>query len=117
MELVRLTSSGTEAVMSAVRLARAHTGRDLIVKFSGCYHGHVDSLLVAAGSGAATLGNPDSAGVPRAWASTTLNLPYNDWGGGPARLPLGPDDSGCDRRAGGGNMGVVAPAFSRDCAS
>lgn len=78
MELVRLTSSGTEAVMSAVRVARAFTGRDIIVKFNGCYHGHVDSLLVQAGSGATTLGAPDSAGVPAAWAATTLSLPYND---------------------------------------
>ncbi len=78
LERVRLTSSGTEAVMSALRVARAATSRDLIVKFSGCYHGHVDSLLVQAGSGATTLGVPDSAGVPAAWARTTLTLPYND---------------------------------------
>lgn len=78
LELVRLTSSGTEAVMSAIRVARAFTKRDLVVKFAGCYHGHVDSLLVAAGSGALTLGTPDSAGVPAAWAKTTLTLPYND---------------------------------------
>ncbi len=78
MERLRLTSSGTEAVMSALRAARAWTKRDLIVKFTGCYHGHVDNLLVAAGSGAATLGRPDSAGVPKAWAKTTLLLPYND---------------------------------------
>lgn len=78
MQKVRLTSSGTEAVMSALRAARAFTGRDLVVKFIGCYHGHTDSLLVAAGSGAMTLGAPDSAGVPAAWAKTTLLLPYND---------------------------------------
>jgi glutamate-1-semialdehyde 2,1-aminomutase len=78
LELVRLTSSGTEAVMSAVRAARAFTKRDVIIKFNGCYHGHVDSLLVQAGSGALTLGAPDSAGVPKAWAATTLSLPYND---------------------------------------
>lgn len=78
MERVRLTSSGTEAVMSALRVARAWTRRDWIVKFQGCYHGHADSLLVAAGSGALTLGRPDSAGVPAAWARTTLVLPYND---------------------------------------
>ncbi len=76
--LVRLTSSGTEAVMSALRAARAFTKRELVIKFTGCYHGHVDSLLVAAGSGALTLGTPDSAGVPDAWAKTTLTLPYND---------------------------------------
>ena len=78
MERLRFVSSGTEAVMSALRLARAFTGRELVVKFVGGYHGHVDSLLVAAGSGAATLGRPDSAGVPAAWAKTTLCLPYND---------------------------------------
>jgi glutamate-1-semialdehyde 2,1-aminomutase len=80
MERVRLTSSGTEAVMSSLRLARAFTGRELVVKFIGGYHGHVDSLLVAAGSGAAALGRPDSAGVPRAWARTTLLAQYNDSG-------------------------------------
>jgi glutamate-1-semialdehyde 2,1-aminomutase len=78
MQKVRMTSSGTEAVMSAMRVARAYTKRDLVIKFAGNYHGHVDSLLVAAGSGAATLGRPDSAGVPKAWAKTTLVLPYND---------------------------------------
>ncbi len=78
MERVRLTSSGTEAVMSALRVARAWTKRDWTVKFQGCYHGHADSLLVAAGSGALTLGRPDSAGVPASWAKTTLVLPYND---------------------------------------
>jgi len=78
MQRVRFTSSGTEAVMSAMRVERAYTGRDLVLKFVGGYHGHVDSLLVAAGSGATTLGRPDSAGVPAAWAKTTLLLPYND---------------------------------------
>ena len=78
VELVRFVNSGTEAVMSAIRLARAATGRTKIVKFLGCYHGHVDSLLVAAGSGAATFGVPDSAGVPRQVAETTLLAPYND---------------------------------------
>ncbi len=78
MDLVRLTSSGTEAVMSALRVARAYTKRDLVIKFAGCYHGHADSLLVAAGSGALTLGAPDSAGVPAAWAKTTITLPYNN---------------------------------------
>jgi glutamate-1-semialdehyde 2,1-aminomutase len=78
IEQVRLVSSGTEAVMSAVRLARAFTGRDLIVKFSGCYHGHADHLLVAAGSGLATFGRPSSAGVPEAFTACTRVLPLDD---------------------------------------
>jgi glutamate-1-semialdehyde 2,1-aminomutase len=77
MEMVRLVSSGTEAAMSALRLARGFTGRDLTVKFEGCYHGHVDSLLVKAGSGMATLGIADTAGVPQAFAETTIALPFN----------------------------------------
>jgi glutamate-1-semialdehyde 2,1-aminomutase len=110
MGLVRLTSSGTEADMSAVRVARAFTGRELIIKFAGCYHGHVDSLLVAAGSGATTLGIPDSAGVPPAWAKTTVTLPYNDadavaaafkkWKGQVAAVIVEPVAA---------NMGVVLP--------
>ncbi|HUN70090.1 MAG TPA: glutamate-1-semialdehyde 2,1-aminomutase, partial [Burkholderiales bacterium] len=78
MEMVRLVSSGTEATMTAIRLARGHTGRSLIVKFEGCYHGHADSLLVKAGSGALTFGNPSSAGVPPETAAHTLVLDYND---------------------------------------
>lgn len=78
LEQVRLVSSGTEAVMSALRLARGFTGRDVIVKFEGCYHGHSDFLLVKAGSGALTFGNPTSAGVPAALAAKTLVLDYND---------------------------------------
>jgi glutamate-1-semialdehyde 2,1-aminomutase len=78
LDLVRLVSSGTEATMTALRLARGYTGRDLIVKFEGCYHGHADSLLVKAGSGALTLGNPSSAGVPAEIAARTLVAPYND---------------------------------------
>ena len=78
IEQVRLVSSGTEAVMSAIRLARAFTGRDLIVKFSGCYHGHADHLLVAAGSGLATFGRPSSAGVPEAFTACTRVLPLDD---------------------------------------
>src|SRR5438105_5585784 len=77
MELVRLVNSGTEATMSAIRVARGFTGRDLTVKFEGCYHGHVDSLLVKAGSGVATLGIADTAGVPNCFAETTIALPYN----------------------------------------
>jgi glutamate-1-semialdehyde 2,1-aminomutase len=78
MERVRLVNSGTEATMSALRLARAATGRDKILKFEGCYHGHGDSLLVKAGSGVATLGLPDSPGVPRALAELTITLPFNN---------------------------------------
>jgi len=77
MGMVRLVNSGTEATMSALRLARGFTGRDLIVKFEGCYHGHVDSLLVKAGSGMATLGIADTAGVPKVFAETTIALPFN----------------------------------------
>ena len=78
MEMVRMVSSGTEATMSAIRLARGYTGRDSIIKFEGCYHGHSDSLLVKAGSGALTQGVPSSAGVPAAFAKHTLTLPFND---------------------------------------
>ena len=78
VEKVRMTSSGTEATMSAIRLARGYTGRERIVKFAGCYHGHVDSLLVSAGSGALTHGRPDSAGVPAALAALTTVVPFND---------------------------------------
>lgn len=78
MELVRLVNSGTEATMSALRVARGFTGRDLTVKFEGCYHGHVDSLLVKAGSGVATLGLPDSPGVPKGFSDTTISLPFNN---------------------------------------
>lgn len=77
MERVRLVNSGTEATMSALRVARGFTGRDLTIKFEGCYHGHVDSLLVKAGSGMATLGIADTQGVPAAFAATTIALPYN----------------------------------------
>jgi len=78
LDMVRMVNSGTEATMSALRLARAFTNRDLVVKFDGCYHGHNDSLLVQAGSGAATLGIPGSQGVPPSIAALTLSLPYND---------------------------------------
>ncbi|MGB0223502.1 MULTISPECIES: glutamate-1-semialdehyde 2,1-aminomutase [unclassified Marinobacterium] len=78
MEMVRMTSSGTEATMSAIRLARGYTGRDKIVKFEGCYHGHSDSLLVKAGSGALTLGEPNSPGVPAALAEHTITLQFNN---------------------------------------
>lgn len=78
IESLRFVSSGTEATMSAIRLARAHTGREAILKFDGCYHGHADSFLVRAGSGVATLGLPDSPGVPRGLAELTLTAPFND---------------------------------------
>ena len=78
IEMVRLVSSGTEATMSAIRLARGFTGRDAIVKFEGCYHGHADSLLVKAGSGLLTFGNPSSGGVPEDFAKHTIVLDYND---------------------------------------
>ncbi|MFT5411305.1 MAG: glutamate-1-semialdehyde 2,1-aminomutase, partial [Verrucomicrobiales bacterium] len=78
VEKVRMVNSGTEATMSAIRLARGFTGRKRLVKFEGCYHGHVDSLLVAAGSGALTHGSPDSAGVPEELANLTIALPFND---------------------------------------
>jgi glutamate-1-semialdehyde 2,1-aminomutase len=78
VEMVRMVNSGTEATMSAIRLARAFTGKDTIIKFEGCYHGHADSFLIKAGSGAMTLGVPDSPGVPRAIGSATLNARYND---------------------------------------
>lgn len=78
MELVRMTSSGTEATMTAIRLARGYTKRDMIIKFDGCYHGHADSLLVKAGSGVATLGIPGSPGIPQSLAELTMSLPYNN---------------------------------------
>ncbi len=75
---VRMVNSGTEATMSAIRLARGYTGRTKILKFNGCYHGHADSFLIKAGSGASTLGSPDSKGVPKSFASETMSVPYND---------------------------------------
>jgi len=80
IEKVRMVNSGTEATMSCIRLARAFTGRDRIIKFDGCYHGHVDGLLVKTGSGALTHGRPDSAGVPQAFADLTISLPFNNAG-------------------------------------
>src|SRR5213082_2269420 len=78
IEKVRMVNSGTEATMSCIRLARALTGRDKIIKFDGCYHGHADALLVKAGSGALTHGQPSSAGVPQAFVDLTISLPFND---------------------------------------
>ncbi|MBR7743298.1 glutamate-1-semialdehyde 2,1-aminomutase [Phycicoccus sp. BSK3Z-2] len=111
VERVRLVSSGTEATMSAIRLARGFTGRSLVVKFAGHYHGHVDSLLVAAGSGVATLALPDSAGVPADMASETLVLPYNDVAALEAVFAERGDQVACViTEAAAGNMGAVPPA-------
>ena len=110
MELVRMVSSGTEAVMGAIRVARGYTGRVKIIKFEGCYHGHGDSLLVKAGSGAATLGIPDSLGVPRDLAKHTLTAPYNDLESVKALINQYPGEIACiivEPIA--GNMGVVLP--------
>jgi glutamate-1-semialdehyde 2,1-aminomutase len=114
LELVRLVSSGTEATMSALRLARGHTGRAKIVKFEGCYHGHGDSLLVKAGSGALTFGQPSSAGVPAAIAGETLVLTYNDLDAVAAAFAAHPDDIACiivEPVAGNMNLVLPAPEF------
>lgn len=111
MELVRLVNSGTEAVMSALRVARAFTGRDGIVKFEGCYHGHADGLLARAGSGIATLGIPDTPGVPAAFAALTRTLPYNDLDAARDLLTREGDRIACVVvEPVAGNMGVVPPA-------
>ncbi len=110
MDMVRFVSSGTEATMSALRLARAFTGRDKIMKFEGCYHGHGDCLLVKAGSGAATLGIPSSPGVPKSLARLTLNATYNDIESVKRLFEKSPDDIACVIVEGvPGNMGVVLP--------
>jgi glutamate-1-semialdehyde 2,1-aminomutase (EC 5.4.3.8) len=111
LEEVRLVSSGTEATMSAIRLARGFTGRSKIVKFEGCYHGHADSLLVKAGSGALTFGQPSSAGVPVEVAAHTLTLPYNDTAAVEAVFAeLGPQIAGVIVEPIARNMNLVLPA-------
>jgi glutamate-1-semialdehyde 2,1-aminomutase len=110
MDQVRLVSSGTEATMSAIRLARGYTGRARIIKFEGCYHGHADSLLVKAGSGMLTFGNPTSAGVPAEFVQHTLVLDYNDLDAVAAAFAKYPDDIACiivEPIA--GNMNLVKP--------
>jgi glutamate-1-semialdehyde 2,1-aminomutase len=111
LEMVRLVSSGTEATMTAIRLARGFTGRSLIVKFEGCYHGHADALLVKAGSGALTFGNPSSAGVPPETAAHTVVLDYNDAGQVKALFDVrGAEIAGVIVEPVAGNMNLVLPA-------
>ncbi len=111
IEMVRLVSSGTEAAMSAIRLARGVTGRDKIIKFSGCYHGHSDGLLAKAGSGAATFSLPDSLGVPRNVVEQTVVLPYNDLNAVRRELEENPNRlAAIIVEPVAGNMGVIPPA-------
>lgn len=110
VEMVRLVNSGTEATMSALRVARGFTGRSLTVKFEGCYHGHVDSLLVKAGSGVATLGIPDTAGVPKSFADTTIAVPFNDLDAvETAFRSRGDEIAAVIVEPVAGNMGCIAP--------
>ena len=111
VEKMRFVSSGTEACMSAIRLARGFTGRNFVIKFEGCYHGHADALLVKAGSGVATLGIPGSAGVPAETAMHTLALPFNDLAAVEAAFAARPDEIACVIvEPVVGNAGTIAPA-------
>ena len=111
VELVRMVNSGTEAVMSAIRAARGYTGRDKIIKFNGCYHGHSDCLLVQAGSGVMTAGLPGSAGVPAGCTADTLTAEYNDLGSVEALFRANPGEIACVVvEPVAANMGVVPPA-------
>src|SRR5690606_26534697 len=110
IEMVRMVSSGTEATLAALRLARGYTGRNKILKFEGCYHGHSDSLLIKAGSGVATLGLPDSPGVPEGTAKNTVTVPYNDIEAVKVAFEhFGEDIAGVIVEPVAGNMGVVPP--------
>jgi len=110
IEMIRMVSSGTEATMSALRLARGYTGRNKILKFEGCYHGHADSLLIKAGSGVATLGLPDSPGVPESVAINTITVPYNDLESIKVAIQeFGDDLAAIIVEPVAGNMGVVPP--------
>ncbi|MCC5928768.1 MAG: glutamate-1-semialdehyde 2,1-aminomutase [Cyclobacteriaceae bacterium] len=110
VEKVRMVNSGTEATMSAIRLARGYTGREKIIKFEGCYHGHGDSFLIAAGSGAITMGNPDSPGVTKGTAKDTLTAPYNDLTAVQKIVDLNPDSiAALIIEPVAGNMGCVLP--------
>ena len=110
IEKVRLVNSGTEATMSAIRLARGYTDRDLVVKIEGCYHGHVDSLLVKAGSGLTTLGTPTSPGIPKSHAECTLTMPFNDLDAAQALFDEQGDSIACIIiEPVAGNMGVIPP--------
>ena len=110
VEMVRMVNSGTEATMSAIRVARGFTGRDKIVKFEGCYHGHGDSFLIKAGSGALTLGEPTSPGIPKALAQDTLNARFNDVGSVQALFETyGKDIAAVIVEPIAGNMGVIPP--------
>ncbi|MBN2178919.1 MAG: glutamate-1-semialdehyde 2,1-aminomutase [Deltaproteobacteria bacterium] len=110
IDMVRMVNSGTEAAMSAIRLARGFTGREKIVKFEGCYHGHVDSLLVKAGSGVATLGIPGSPGIPGSFAEMTITVPYNDIDSFQSAIDIHGDTIACVIvEPVAGNMGVVPP--------